>query len=81
MLDAKRIQNEIETMRQSIGIDKAEDVFPIWYLRRRYLISEVQAQMQASDPALEGEEKGFDFGLDAFQIDLKQEPPRSLSEK
>lgn len=76
MLDAKRIRREVEELRQSIGIDKAEDVFPIWYLKRRYLISEVQAQMQASDPALEGEEKGFDFGLDAFQIDLKQDPPR-----
>ena len=75
-MDSKRIRSEVEALRQSIGIDKAEDVFPIWYLKRRYLISETQAQMQASDPAQEGEEKGYDFGLDAYHLDLKQDPPR-----
>src|SRR5262249_46547158 len=76
MLDAKRIRYEVENLRQAVGIDKAEDMFPIWYLTRRFSISNLQAQVQTSDPALEGEEKGFDFGLDAYHFDLKADPPR-----
>ncbi len=78
MLDSKRIRQEVETLRRSLGIDKGEDVFPPWYLKRRYLISDIPALMQASDPALEGQEKGFDFGLDAYHIDVKQDPPRLM---
>jgi hypothetical protein len=76
MLDARRVRYAVEDLRKTIGIDKPEDVFPIWYLKHRYWISDVQAQTQSSDPALEGAEKGFDFGLDAYHFDLKQDPPR-----
>ena len=77
-MDGKRIRFEVENLRRTIGVEKAEDIFPVWYLTRRFLISNLQAQMQASDPAFEGEEKGYDFGLDAYHIDLKTDPPRLL---
>jgi hypothetical protein len=77
-MDGKRIRYEVENLRRSVGVDKAEDIFPTWYLTRRFLISNLQAQMQASDPAFEGEEKGYDFGLDAYHIDLKTDPPKLL---
>ena len=69
---------KVENLRWQIGVDKAEDIFPVWHLMCRFRISNLQAQMQASDPAFEGDEKGYDFGLDAFHIDLKTDPPRLL---
>ena len=31
MLDGKRVRFEVENLRRQIGVDKAEDIFPVWY--------------------------------------------------
>jgi hypothetical protein len=74
-MELRRIRQEVEDLRIKLAI-QAEDVFPIWYLRRRYFLPNLRAQMRCSDPAAEGDQKGHDFGLDAYHIDRKQDPPR-----
>lgn len=76
MFESKRVRGEVEALRKAIGIDSAADAFPIWYLKRKYRLSDERAQMQSSDPGHEGAEKGYDFGLDAYHIDLGDDGPR-----
>jgi hypothetical protein len=76
MFDTRRVKEEVAKLRLAIGLGQAADAFPIWYLHRKFQIPRERAQMQAADPAHEGVEKGYDFGVDAYHIDLRTAEPR-----
>ena len=76
-MDARQIKREVDQLRRTRGIDRAEDCFPAWYLQRRFTLPDTAAMMQSSDPAHEGATKGHDFGLDAYHLHLEDgKPPR-----
>ncbi|WP_084610740.1 AIPR family protein [Archangium violaceum] len=72
-MKSSKIREEVEAFQIKTAYSAAtEDCFPAWYLHRKYFLPETQALTQCSDPAIDGDTKGYDFGLDAYHI-LRQD--------
>lgn len=72
-MDKNTVRAEVDAFRKRTATDRrVEDCFPAWYLAHQYGLSDTQALMQTSDPAIEGEAKGYDFGIDGFHLGLSE---------
>jgi hypothetical protein len=76
-MKSSKIREEVESFQIKTAYSAAiEDCFPAWYLHRKYFLPETQALNQCSDPAIDGDTKGHDFGLDAYHFLRQDGRPR-----
>lgn len=65
----------IEEFRKKLALDSPEDCFPVWHLNFVLQQPETTALKNSSDTSEYGGKKNYDFGIDAFDLDLKGEYP------
>lgn len=70
-MNKNTVRAEVEAFREKTAHGrKVDDCFPAWFLSHTYGLSPTQSVLQSSDPSETGGPKGYDFGLDAFHVDL-----------
>ncbi len=78
-MNVSDVKAEVGALTTRLRWEREEDAFPIWYLRRRFpFLSELDAQRQCADPAILGEGRNNDFGIDGYHIAVDAETPYLL---